>query len=634
MRDRRTHMTTAGLNLIAQAMSIIDEDLRLVICNRPFQQMFDLPEDLAEPGARFDSIIRHLALSGDYGPIDDLDTFIQDRVDQALAFEPHYLERTRANGRIISVEGSPLPMGGWVAVYTDITAIKSQEALLRARSDALSEELLSRAEEVSTTNRKLASANSALEETKRQLTRSEAQTRLTAEMMPAHMAHVDSERIYTYSNQQLSSVMPGRPSAIVGLHMSEALGESAYARIETHLEAVHHGAEPVFEFTDSDSARRIRVAFRPDGQGGVYILSMDVTEETQTRVALQQTRRRNLAAQMTSGMAHDFSNLLTIILGLQGKLSRIEGLPDEARALIDGTLAATKRGGALLDRIGDMTAARPYRARAVQANPVLDDLATLARSTLPAGITLTLRQDLPTDPMMLDPGMLQDALLNMILNARDACGDRGEISLDARVVSGIWIDVTVSDTGPGFSETAMTRALEPFFTTKGNKGSGLGLPMVYDMAKLAGGNLRLRNLKDDSGAAVTLRLPLRPAPKLLGGLVLVVDDEPHLREDIREMLTSMGNAVIEAASADEAAALAADLPDIALVLSDVNLGSMTTGVDLAERIAAMNIPVVLMTSLPRDNPLHIAATAAAPVLQKPIDLTALSALIAPKEVAP
>ena len=132
-------MTSAGLNLIQQGLSIYDEHLKLVICNRPFLEMFDLPESHGKPGARFQDTIRLLVERGEYGPVDDVAEAVAMRVEQARAFTPHYMERERANGRWVSVEGSPLPQGGWVAVYTDITRAKRQEALLRTRSEALSE---------------------------------------------------------------------------------------------------------------------------------------------------------------------------------------------------------------------------------------------------------------------------------------------------------------------------------------------------------------------------------------------------------------------------------------------------------------------------------------------------------------
>src|SRR6056297_3859482 len=208
-------MTMAGLNLIQQAISIYDADLQLGVCNHRFQEMFDLPDPLVTPGASFADTIRFLAKRGDYGDVGDLDAFVASRVEVARAFEPHYMERTRANGRTISVEGSPLPQGGWVTVYTDITRTKRQETLLRARSEELSDRLLSYSEELSSANRELSATITALEEAKRQLTASEARTRLTTEMMPAHIAHVGADRRYTYSNRRLSAVMPGSKSDII-----------------------------------------------------------------------------------------------------------------------------------------------------------------------------------------------------------------------------------------------------------------------------------------------------------------------------------------------------------------------------------------------------------------------------------
>ena len=126
------------------------------------------------------------------------------------------MERTRANGRTISVEGSPLSQGGWVTVYTDITSIKQQEALLRARSEDLSAQLLAHAEQLAQANRQLAATNAALEEAKRELTEIEARTRLVTEMTPAHIAHIDRDRRYTFSNRRLSSVMPAACRASSG----------------------------------------------------------------------------------------------------------------------------------------------------------------------------------------------------------------------------------------------------------------------------------------------------------------------------------------------------------------------------------------------------------------------------------
>ena len=138
----------------------------------------------------------------------------------------------------------------------------------------------------------------------------------------------------------------------------------------------------------------------------------------------------------------------------------------------------------------------------------LGELETLASPSLPAGVGLHIDARAEGD-FLLDPGMLLDATLNLVLNAADACGETGRISVALRTVKDTWLELSVSDTGPGFSEEALRHGLDPFFTTKGGEGTGLGLAMVYDMVKLAGGEVKLAN--GAPGARVTLRLPLRRA---------------------------------------------------------------------------------------------------------------------------
>lgn len=608
-------LTRAGLNLIQQALTIYDSDLKLAVCNRRFAEMFDLPQTLTTTGASFEETIRYLVERGEYGPVDSMESFIKERVETALAFAPHYMERTRANGRTISVEGTPLPQGGWVTVYTDITPMKKQELLLRTRSELLSGEVLARSEELAATNRKLAASVSALEETQRELKAMEAHTRQTTEMMPAHIAHVDSSGRYTFSNRRLSNIIPGRPSNILGMHISDALGDDAFSKVKQHLQMAFGGQQSTFEFYHEPSSRRIRVVFTPDqSQSGVYIMSMDITQESQARAALQQTRRREIAAQLTSGLAHDFSNLLTIILGMQSKLQRMD-VGKDANTLIDATLHAARRGGNLLNRIADITAHRAFRPQPVDLAKFLSELCTLASPSLPEGITLTENCEI-SGRLLLDPGMLQDSLLNLVLNARDSCDHVGQILLSAEAIQETWLEITVSDTGPGFGEQALKRGLDPFFTTKGDGGSGLGLAMVYDMTKLAGGNVRLENT--EQGALVRLRIPLRHADEQAEpGLVLLVEDSPDLRTTIRDMLIALGHTVVEATSVEEAVQLADELPEISEVLSDITLEGEAPGIDLVDRLP--HLPIRLMTSLPPDNALHIAAVDRVPVIAKPFN---------------
>jgi len=619
-------LTRAGLNLIGQALSIFDRDLRLAVCNRRYQEMFDFPDAFVTPGVGFEDTIRFLVNRGEYGPPDDPEEAVRSRVQAARAFVPHYLERMRPNGRWISVEGAPLAQGGWVTTYTDITEIKLQESLLRARSEELSGQLLAHAERLAHANRVLAATNAALEEAKRELTEIEARTRLTTEMMPAHIAHVDRNLVYTYSNRRLSTVLPGMPAEIVGLHARDAIGDEAFGRILPWLRAALAGEASVHEFSHEGTGRRIRAAFTPGrtGEGpitGVYILSMDVTEETQARAALAQTHKRELAAQLTSGLAHDFANLLTIILGLQGRLARLPGLPDEAHELSRATVAAARRGGVLLDRIARVATPREPRPAPADVAALLADLRTLAAPLLPPGTRLLVAAEPMPEPLLLDAGAVQDMLVNLILNARDAIGPGGgTIRIAARPIRDTWLELVVEDDGPGFAPEALRHAFDPFFTTKGAAGSGLGLSMVFDATRLSGGTVRVAN-RPEGGARVTLRLPLRPAPAAQPSrLVLLVEDEPALRTEVREMLTRLGHRVVEAASADEALLLA-EVPGIDVVLSDISLAGSVSGVGLIEALAARGHAAarLMMTSLPPGHHLHRRARALAPVLAKPFD---------------
>lgn len=601
-------LTRAGLALIQQGLSIFDADLRLAASNPRYQDMFALPDALVTPGAAFEDTIRYLVQRGEYGPQSDPDGAVRARVDTARAFRPHYMERQRANGRWVSVEGAPLPQGGWVTVYTDITEIKLQEALLRARSQELAGQLFAHAERLSQANRELAATNAALAQAQRELTEIAARTRLVTEMTPAHIAHVDRDLVYTYSNRRLSSLMPGLPANVVGLPAAQALGVT-FARIEGPMRRALGGEASVVEITHDDSGRRIRVALTPDPGGGCYILSTDITAEVQARTALAQTRKRELAAQLTSGLAHDFANLLTIILGLQGKLARLPGLGADGANLVRATLAAARRGGTLLGRIGAMSGARALRAEPVAIAPLLAELATMARASLPDGTTLTVMVDPDLGQVVLDPGAVQDSLLNLILNARDAmAGQGGVIALGARRVGADWLDLTVDDDGPGFTPKALKHGKDPFFTTKGGEGSGLGLAMVHDHATLAGGHLRLAN-RAGGGARVVLRLPWRAAPTPgVGLLVLLVDDSPDIRGAVREMLVALGHRVIEAASAAEAHSLS-DIDGLGMVLSDIHLGGGATGADLLADLARIRPALVagLMTSLPLTDARHAGA---------------------------
>ncbi|MEP1199737.1 PAS-domain containing protein [Tateyamaria sp.] len=282
-RSRDTSvLLRSGLNMIQQALSIYSEDLRLIVANQRFRAMFGLPAHLCAPGAAFSETIRYLVDSGEYGQVGDKEAFITARVKQALTFEQHYVERKRANGRWLSVEGGPLRQGGWIAVYTDITEIKQHEDMLRARTDELSGRLLDRSEELARANRALEATISRLHETQQHLEAAEARVRLAAETTPAHIARLDLQERYTYTNRRLPLVPFNGADNIVGHTAQSVLGQDIYAEILPALHSAFDGSAKVVEFTVPQDGRHIRAAFTPDTNSagavtGAYVLSVDTT---------------------------------------------------------------------------------------------------------------------------------------------------------------------------------------------------------------------------------------------------------------------------------------------------------------------------------------------------------------------
>ncbi len=628
--------TLAGLDLIKQAISIYDRHLCLVVCNSRFLEMFNLPPSFGEPGAGFGDTLRFLADRGEYGDIDDLDDYINAREAQARNFEPHYFERQRPDGRHVSVEGHPLRQGGWVTVYTDISDVRHTETVLKSRSASLSEALLDRSEALARANRELESTVSALQIAQRDLTASEARIRATTEMMPAHIARVDRDERYTYSNRRLHTIAglgatPHRD--VVGAYCAEVLAPEAYAAIHPWLCRALEGEDSVFEFTLDEGAHRIRCAFTPDtgvdgDVSGVFVLTTDVTAEARARAEMAQARRRELAAQLTSGLAHDFANLLTVILGAQGQLTRLPELPDEAHALLDDMHQAARRGGELLERLSGIAAPRTLVPEIVNIPELFARLSRLVAPLLPPSVSL--ETDIESDLVMarVDPGFLLDSLLNLILNSRDVLANNaGLIRLAVRRTRENGVEFSVDDNGPGFSDTALAHALEPFYTTKAaTLGSGLGLSMVFDFASLSGGRVVLENAEQGgqtTGARVRIRLPdpaLGDSP--VDGIVLLVDDDAGLRAGIRAQLLELGCQVLEAASADEAIRLL-DIAPIAAIVTDLQLGEGDNGFELAETVSALKgdtAPAIcIMSALPPHHPLCARASEAWPLLSKPFD---------------
>jgi len=633
-------MTASGLNLITQAISIYDQDLQLVLANRRFRTLFNLPVEFATAGADFSETLRHLSIMGEYGPIEDVDAFVAEKVELARAFEPHYFERTRANNTTISVEGNPLGQGGWISVYTDITEIKRQEEFFHSHAKGLSEELGQRTEDLFQTNRAMAATVRALEAAKQELTANQEQLALLNTMTPAHIAHVNAQGVYTHSNGRLHTILPGQKSDIVGRHFEAVLGVAIWSKVLPPFESVLQGESSVTQFRDEDSGRFIRLAMspdiQPDGQvTGAYILSTDVTEEVSSRNALAHARRRELASQLTSGMAHDFSNLLTIIMGQQARLQDAAG-DDPVLNDISATIkSAAMRGADLIKSLSLIESQRVIDPVSVEVTTYFDNVQQLARAAIHESMQLRFSVQIPDERLIFDPGFAQDAILNLVLNASEACNSFTDnvvshsstdektscIQVEVLKTKSNQLEILVDDDGPGFSEDALANALAPFYSTKGGKiGRGMGLTAAFDFAKSCGGTVRLRN-REQGGASVSLTIPYQVVRTTSPGLVLLVDDDDDVRHSILSYLRRAGHAVVEAATVAEAAQLMS-LEGLTHVVTDLDIGRTGTGLDVAALVPT-SLPLMIITGLPKSDELRQRAEQSYTVLSKPFDFETL-----------
>jgi PAS domain S-box-containing protein len=603
-RERSMDWLVSGLNLLEQGITIFDAKLRLVHANRTFLRLYELPDEFLTPGTHFETINRFLAEKGDFGP-GDVDALVAERVERARAFQDHYFERTRPNGAVIAVEGHVLADGGWVAVYTDITSKKQAEGLLREHADQMSQSLLERSEQLAMTNRELNAANRALEEVGRRLAESEGRLRTITHSVPAHIAYIDQDRVYRFSNNKLADMLGLDTVRFQGKRVDEIFEPDVMAALSPAIDSALSGRPASVEFSPIDAyglRRQMRTSLVPeiDAKGaviGAHVLSVDVTEEKRAMDLLINSKRMEAAIALTSGVVHDFSNIMTIIQGNLTRLSEPNLIDGERSRILSATRRAVERGGRVTDQLMSFSRNEELIPVLCNVNQITEDLVRMFAASLDPSIAVSIVDKGDVLSVEMDERAYQDALLNLLLNARDAIGSAGSIVIDIATGTGDveqLATVTVRDDGCGFAPDTIARACDAFFSTKqAGQGRGLGLSMVKRFARRSGGVLNIES-EPGRGAAVTLMLPLAvvraidvadeapPASgRLPGGLAIVLDDEPEIRELVRGYLLKSGHQVIEASSGEEALELLANIPTVALLVSDIMMPGSMTGIDVA-----------------------------------------------------
>jgi PAS domain S-box-containing protein len=383
-------------------------------------------------------------------------------------------------------------------------------------------------------------------------------------------------------------------------------------------------------------------------------LQDEVAERERAEQALRQAQKMEAVGQLTGGIAHDFNNLLTPVIGGLEILARSVEAP-RLKRIAEAALESGRRGAKLTTQLLAFSRLQRIRMAPVSVNSVIETMRLMLKHSIGGAVMIRTALDVDADFALCDENQLENAVLNLAINARDAMPDGGTLTISTSLAreqgsvdldAGDYICVAVADTGTGMSPEILARATEPFFSTKPfGKGTGLGLAQVYGIARQSRGTLRIES-KEGEGSIVRLLLP-RIAGEVVGdgvggeapepvpasaapasAHILVVDDDADVRAFLADILGTLGHRVETAECADAAlASMAVAAPDLALL--DFAMPGMN-GAELARAARKLHpgLPIVFVTGFAESDQLEGALGSAVSVLKKPFGVEELTAIIA------
>ena len=461
-----------------------------------------------------------------------------------------------------------------------------------------------------------------------QLRRSETRYRLLFESNPEAMFVYDPGTLRFLAVNEAAVARYGwTREEFLRMTLPDVRPPSEIPRLEAALAAQDRGAATV-----SDTKHRkkdgslIDVEVLSDwiefeGRRARLVLAKDVTERLRLEEQLRQSQKMEAIGQLAGGIAHDFNNLLAAILGFCGLLERQVGANAQMRGDVAEIRHAAGRAAELTRKLLAFGRRQMLAPRVLDLNGLVADLDKMLRRVIGEHIELVTQLDPELAPVKADLGQLEQVILNLVVNARDAMPQGGRVSIQtantdldlayadthAPVVPGRYVLLAVSDTGTGMHPEAKAHLFEPFFTTKEvGKGTGLGLATVYGIVKQSGGYIWVYS-ESGSGTSVKIYLPRSdqpvqpvPRPPVLAGLptgtetVLVVEDAEAIRSLARKVLTAQGYTVLEAGDGVEALQIAERHTGMLhLVLTDVVMPGMS-GRELAQRLAPLRPQLKLL----------------------------------------
>jgi PAS domain S-box-containing protein len=549
---------------MAQGYVFYNADFQLVAFNAQYERMFEFSPDFLRPGMPMEDVVRNritrlLGLTGSSN-----EDRIQGHIERAKNIRELTEERSLPNGLTYVYHRKPLPEGGFMTTYTDITALKQGEQKATEQSHLIE---------------------------------------ATFESMAQGVAVYDSEATLVAFNGLMNDVFDFEPGFLkVGMKHEEVIRYRAkigYYGEENKEEAI----KQALLRTKNNSERTLEVQTaagktfiyhrRPMPNGGYINTFTDITEQKQAEEKLQQAQKMEAVGQLTGGVAHDFNNLLAVSIGNVELAQEAAESGGDVRPYLATILRASDRGAALTNQLLAFSRKQTLFPKAINAGELMRAMTGLLRSALGETIKIKLVDDEDLWPCKVDPHQLESAILNLAINARDSMPSGGMLTIQATNVSidddyaaaqvdvaqGAYVMIAVSDTGTGMPKDVIDHVFDPFFTTKDvGQGSGLGLSMVYGFVKQSGGQVTIYS-EVEKGTTIKLYLPrsdgseLSPnqeeqedAPQARGETILVVEDDPDvltvrrhikwniwrpdLREDLAHLVQDIKRRICGIASAE------------------------------------------------------------------------------------
>ncbi|WP_024694830.1 PAS domain-containing sensor histidine kinase [Pseudomonas syringae] len=487
---------------------------------------------------------------------------------------------------------------------------------------------------------------------------------------PDPLAMLDFSGIFLRVNPAWTSILGWTEHELVGTSILNLLHPDDVASTQDALKHTVNHVLPLFEnrYQHVDGTYHWFGWTAAPGNGLIFALGKDLTDEKQriealrlTEEALRQSQKMEAVGQLTGGLAHDFNNLL---MGVTGNIELLQSRVKQERfseldRYIGSALEGSRRAASLTHRLLAFSRRQTLAPKSTDLDQLVAGMDELIRRTVGPSIDMQVRPSQGLWSTMVDQHQLENSLLNLCINAKDAMPDGGQLlietanrHLDAvsaaryELTAGRYVELIVSDTGTGMTRDVMRRAFDPFYTTKPiGMGTGLGLSMIYGFARQSGGGVSIES-QVGRGSKLTIFLPMfegeaqlpepdssliLPAPISAGGeTILVVDDEKAIRQLVTEVLEELGYQVLQAERGAEALVILQSKAAIDLLITDVGLPGGMNGRQVADAARAVrpDLNILFVTGYAENAALaHDTLEPGMYVLPKPFSIAALTARV-------